>query len=55
MKNELDQLRERLVLEEKDSKYLRDNISERETQIAALRAELEDSKENGEKLRSQLD
>ena len=31
LKNELDSLRERLALEEKDSKYLRDNISEKET------------------------
>jgi hypothetical protein len=31
MKSEVDQLRERIVLEEKDSKYLRDQIQDKDS------------------------
>lgn len=45
LRTELDQLRERLALEERDSKHLRDTLSEKETIMSALKVELEDSKE----------
>ena len=55
LRTELDQVRERLALEERDSKHLRDTLSEKEAIFSALKIELEDSKEEEGRLRSRLE
>ena len=55
LKTELDQLRERLALEERDAKHLRDGLSEKEVHLSTLRGELEDSKEHESRLRARLE
>lgn len=55
LRTELDQLRERLALEDRDSKHLRDTLSEKEAIMSTLKAELEDSKEEQGRLRNRLE
>jgi septal ring factor EnvC (AmiA/AmiB activator) len=55
LRTELDQLRERLALEERDSKHLRDALSEKEAILSTLKVELEDSKEEEGRLRSRIE
>ena len=55
LRTELDQLRERLALEERDSKHLRDTLSEKEATVSTLKVELEDSKEEEGRLRNRVE
>ena len=55
LRTELEQLRERLALEERDSKHLRDTLSEKEAILSTLKVELEDSKEEEARLRSRIE
>ena len=55
IRTELDQVRERLALEERDSKHLRDTLSEKDAIMSTLKVELEDSKEEEGRLRNRIE